>query len=227
MDGCSFVIKETPDQKLLVSDAFVIEEATGESRKLDVASGTALDTPMHFHDIEWAAEYPGNELEDKAAVRWVLKTYLIAVDPHTESLDLDRVALLDAATRSMSFPSVTRLAPADTPEEYLELRIRDSGLVIDTLQSLPDAEAVARSKLAGVPARSQLEVQLQVQLDGASGAEQEQDNYDDDAFDIIEDDSEDMSDFLIEVGDEDSDSEDGDFGEEGDDMAGDDDDDFD
>ena len=216
MDGCSFMIKETPDQKLVLADVFVTDDLTGQPKQLSTAPPAALDCPTSFHEIEWAAEYPGNDLEDKPAVRWVLKTYLIAEQTDEEGtglLDFDKVALLDAASQSISFPSVTRLAPENTPEELLELRIRENGLVIDTVESLPDAESVVRSKLAGVPAASRLETELLGGDVGQQAIEQSAlDAQDDDDDDIdvdirLEDDSEDLDDFM-DGGDEmDSDEE--------------------
>lgn len=239
MDGCSFMIKETPDQKLLIADAFVTDEVTGNPKQLTPAAPDSFSSPTSFQEIEWAAEFPGNEFEDRPAVRWVLKTYLIA-DAEDGSMDFERVALLDAATHSISFPSVTRLAPPGTPEELLELRIRESGLVIDTVESLPDAESVVRSKLSGVPSMSVLERELGeglVNVSGSgsgavagSGAGEEAGvgvggEDEDEAFDVsIEDDSDDLDDFL-DGGDE-IDSEDEEF--EGDDELDEDgDDDFD
>jgi len=218
MDGCSFMIKETPDQKLLIADAFVTDEVTGNSKQLTPAAPDSFSSPTSFQEIEWAAEFPGNEFEDRPAVRWVLKTYLIA-DAEDGSMDFERVALLDAATHSISFPLVTRLAPPGTPEELLELRIRESGLVIDTVESLPDAESVVRSKLSGVPSMSVLERELGeglVNVSGSgSGAGEEAGvgvgrEDEDEAFDVsIEDDSDDLDDFL-DGGDE-IDSEDEEF----------------
>ena len=230
MDGCSFMIKETADEKLVIADAFVTDELTGAPTQLSSAPPVSMEGPTSFQEIEWAAEYPGNDLEDRPASRWVLKTYLVA-EQAEGGLDFDRVALLDAATRSISFPSVTRLAPADTPEELLELRIRDSGLVIDTVESLPDAESVVRSKLNGVPASSRLETELLggdaghlVLGDGTQGDDQNEgdDDDEDDVDTIIVDDAEELDDFL-DVGDEiDSDDEefegDQEADEEGDDF---------
>jgi len=228
------MIKETPDQKLVLSDVFVTDELTGAPKQVSSTLPAGMDVPTTFHEIEWAAEYPGNDLEDKPPVRWVLKTYLIA-EQHDDSqqngsaLDFDRVALLDAASQSISFPSVTRLAPPGTPEELLELRIRESGLVIDAMDSLPDAEAVVRSKLAGVPATSRLEAEL---LGGDAGqqggqdvqaAQDDQDDDDSDGEMSLEDDSDDLDDFM-DGGDE-MDSDDEEF--EGDEDMDDDADDFD
>lgn len=223
MDGCSFMIKETTDQKLVIVDAFVTDDVTGAPTRLSTAPPPSLEGPTSFQEVEWAAEYPGNDLEDRPAARWVLKTYLIA-EQAEGGLDFDRVALLDAASQSISFPAVTRLAPVDTPEELLELRIRDNGLVIDTMESLPDAEAVVRSKLNGLPASSRLEAELlggdagqQAIGDGTQDAlmQNQDDEADDDDVDIIiDDDSEELDDFL-DVGDEiDSDDEEFDGDEE-------------
>ena len=221
LDGCSFMIKETPDQKLVVSDTFVTDGVTGEPKQLTQLAGlpASLSSPTSFQEIEWAAEYPGNELEDKPAVRWVLKTYLIA-EAEDGSLDFDRVVLLDAGTQSVSFPSVTRLAPEGTPGDLLELRIRESGLVIDTVESLPDAESVVRSKLAGLPATSVLEgegggaLEGTVLGEGVAGEEDEEE-----AFDAsIEDDSEDLDDFLDSGDGDEIDSDDEEFGDGEDDL---------
>ena len=122
----------------------------------------------------------------------------------------------------MSSCIVHRLAPPDTPEHLLQLRIRESGLTIDTMESLPGPEDVVRSKLAGVPAKSALEEALHREEDAAIDIDTRGDDDDDDIMTYEDGEDDNLSYFLVEV-DDDSDSEfdgeggDGDFEEENDD----------
>ena len=54
----------------------------------------------------------------------VLKMFLVKRDPATGTLDFGTVAVLDAEQRSVALAPVQRLAPPDTPEDILVLRIR-------------------------------------------------------------------------------------------------------
>ena len=224
MDGCTFLVKELPDQRLDLNDILVIDDVTQESKPVELHDAD-IPLPKVYHEVEWASHFPGNDLEDKPPMRWVLKVFLVAVES-TEPYRLDfdsTVYVLDAATGSISECPVTRLAPSDTPEELIQLRIRETGITIDRMDGLPCPETVVRSKLAGVPALSELEQQdvyTEVAIESSSGSsttasQQQQDDEDDImAYDEDEDDS--LSDFLVEV-DDDSDSEyDGDSGDFGD-----------
>lgn len=202
-----------------LNDVYVVDSVTEETRRPTTNPDTmpASIPPAMYHDVEWASFFPGNAFEDKEPITWVLKVYLIAIkstEPY--ELDFDNVFVLNAADGSVAKCPVKRLAPPDTPENMLQIRIREQGITIDTSESLPDPETVVQSKLDGVPAMSLLEQALEESMEYGSSdteehvtkAEEEQEedeeDMDDDAFDDEEDDS--LSDFLTEV-DDDSDSE--------------------
>jgi hypothetical protein len=231
MDGCTFLVKELPDQRLDLNDILVIDDVTQESKPVEWSKKPSAITPRIYQEVEWASEFPGNDLEDKPPMTWVLKVFLVAVESmEPYRLDFDStVYVLDAATGSISECPVTRLAPVDTPEELIQLRIRETGITIDRADGLPCPETVVRSKLAGVPALSELEQQDMNANDGMvdgvsddlliTGSQQDDE---DDVMSYEEDEDDSLSDFLVEV-DDDSDSEyDGDdFGDaDGDDDSG-------
>lgn len=218
MDGCTFLVKQVDGDKLDLSNVIVVDEMTQETTPAmvkDAHGSLASVSPQVYQEIEWASHFAGNAFEDKEPKTWVLKVYLVALDQSHEShrLDFDRVFVLDALDRSVSSCPVARLAPPDTPDHLLQLRIRDSGITIDTVDSLPDPEQVVRSKLAGVPAKSALEESLLREQQEEAALDGTQNNNDDNEADEEEDmieyeDGEDdnLSDFLVEV-DDDSDSE--------------------
>ena len=223
MDGCSFLVKQGSNETLdLSGGVLVVDEATQETRDAIIHDGSlASVSPRSYQEVEWASQFPGNAFEDKDPKQWVHKIYLIALDD-SKRLDFENVFLLDASDRSVSFCIVHRLAPPDTPEHLLQLRIRESGLTIDTMESLPGPEDVVRSKLAGVPAKSALEEALHREEDAAIDIDTRGDDDDDDIMTYEDGEDDNLSDFLVEV-DDDSDSEfdgeggDGDFEEENDD----------
>jgi len=98
LDGCEFLVADTPDGQLNLSETFVIEDATGKLERASTSGDIPADTQF-YHDAEWAGEYPGNILHDKPEKRWVTKVYLIALesmDPF--QLDMQQVFLLDGAS---------------------------------------------------------------------------------------------------------------------------------
>lgn len=203
-----------------LNDVYVVDNVTEETRRPTTNPDTmsASIPPAMYHDVEWASFFPGNEFEDKEPITWVLKVYLIAIKSNEPyELDFDTVFVLNAADGSIAKSRVKRLAPPDTPEHMLQIRIRESGITIDRTDSLPDPETVVRSKLEGVPAMSLLEEALEdgsgssdtKEHDGTRATKAEREHVEDeedqdDAFDDDDDDS--LSDFLTEV-DDDSDSE--------------------
>ncbi len=156
MDGCEFLISETPEGRLDLADAFVADAAGGAPARAaaeGVPSGAAA-----YAVAEWAAEYAGNDLEDRAAKRWVQRVYLVRVesdDPYR--LDLSAVFCADAATRALARCEVRWLAPPETPAAELRLRIRECGVTVDTVASLPGPEGVSAAARAGARATSALE----------------------------------------------------------------------
>lgn len=211
------LIAETPDRKLNLSETYVLDTATGDLERIAL-SGDIPAEPLWYEDAEWAAEYPGNVLEEKPEKRWVLRVYFIAVasiDPFR--VDMERVYLLDGARRTLSKLEVRRLAPPDTPPEELRVRIRDRSVVIDTATSLPGPEEVVRTAGRGLPALSKLEKEAiaagQSDEDSVAGSEADdeamvggqltsgEDDVDGASADVLYDDDT-LKDFLVEVDDE-------------------------
>jgi hypothetical protein len=156
MDGCEFLISETHEGRLDLADAFVADAAGGVPARA-AAEGVPAGAAA-YAVAEWAAEYAGNDLEDRAAKRWVQRVYLVRVeseDPYR--LDLSAVFCADAATRALARCEVRWLAPPETPAAELRLRIRECGVTVDTVASLPGPEGVSAAARAGARATSALE----------------------------------------------------------------------
>ena len=224
-------MRELPDSRLDLLDVFVVDGKTEKAARPNVTAGELPAEPAMYQDAEWASYFQGNVLEDKEPMKWVYKVYLLgikSVDPFT--LDLETIFVLDSSDGSVSRCQVKRLAPLDTPEELLTVRIRENGVTIDTEESVPCAEEVARSKIEGVPALSILEKSAAsegVEESSAAVAEESgiekdvmaADEDDDDAKDYDEDDDDTLNDFLVEI-DDDSDSEFDEFDDDGDGEEG-------
>lgn len=209
-----------------LTDVFVVEDTTEIAARPTVV-GEMPSIPGLFQDAEWYSYFPGNVIEDKEPITWVLKVYLIAVKTvNPYELDFENVFVLDSSDASVSRCLVERLAPDDTPRELLRIRIRETGITIDSEDGLPDPERVVKSKIAGVPAPSKLEMERQryaqdsdeigniVTAEGkdalaesASSRESSEDEERQEVEvqeDVFDDDT--LNDFLVEV-DDDSDSE--------------------
>jgi hypothetical protein len=213
-DGCTFLVKEEPDGRLVLGDSYVTDDLQDELER-PLIRGEIPSTPALYQDVEWSTHFDGNVFEDLEPQKWLLKVYFLAIaslDPY--SVDFNNIFCFDSADRSLCRCPVDWLAPPDTPEDYLRLRIRETGITVDTVDSLPDAEEVVRRKMANTPALSKLEEALQGkemddldavavedQADEIVVEEQEEQGFEDEE----EDDT--LSDFLVEVDDEDSDSE--------------------
>lgn len=157
LDGCEFFIESSPADELVLANTNYIDPVTGEFKKATL-HGDIPDRPCHYHEAEWFAEYGGNDLIGEEEQIWILKLYFISLaskDPYT--LDFENVFLLDAHERSLTRLPVERLAPPDTPDEFLRIRLRGMQVTIDDLRGLPDPEVVVQSHLLGVPAMSDLE----------------------------------------------------------------------
>eukprot|EP00889_Picochlorum_renovo_P008559 jgi/Picre1/35589/NNA_003050.t1 len=198
MDGCSFLVKEVDRESSILdlNDVYVVDSVTEETRRPTTNPDTmpASIPPAMYHDVEWASFFPGNEFEDKEPITWVLKVYLIAIkstEPY--ELDFDNVFLLNAADGSIAQCPVKRLAPPGTPEDMLQIRIREHGITIDTTESPGGIHGFIRYR-----GRQRLVTRAEEEQ------EEDEEDMDEDAFDEDEDDS--LSDFLTEV-DDDSDSE--------------------
>lgn len=157
--GCEFLVAQTLDGALDLSQTFVVDLTTGKAERAST-SGEIASTPAFYQPTEWASEYPGNIFEGKEAKRWVHRIYLIRIASHEPyRVDMETVYLLDAASGSLSRLEVRRLAPADTPENEIRARIRDRTVVIDTLNSVPTPEGVVQAAMMGRTAMSVLEAE--------------------------------------------------------------------
>ena len=204
-------MKEEPDGRLVLGDSYVTDDLQGELEP-PLIRGDIPSTPALYQDVEWSTHFDGNAFEDLEPQKWLLKVYFLAIaslDPY--SVDFNNIFCFDSADRSLCRCPVDWLAPAGTPDEYLRLRIRETGITVDTVDSLPDAEEVVRRKMANIPALSKLEEALQgketedleavVVEDQTDEIDAEEQEFEDEE----EDDT--LSDFLVEVDDDDSDSE--------------------
>lgn len=212
MQGCEFLVRQTPDGALSLAETFILDDNTGASQR-PTTIGDIPTEPMFFQPAEIANEYPGNILEGKDEKRTVLKVYLATIESFNPyKLDIEQFFLLDSAKRSVERLTVQRLAPADTPDHELRVRIRDRWVVIDTASSVPTPEAVVQAALAGGTAMSRLEQEARergvagVEESGVAGEGGQKSGdmegsgeYED--SDVLYDDDL-LKDFLVEVDDE-------------------------
>ena len=226
MQGCEFLVRQTPDGALDLADTFVLDENTGSSERASTV-GDIPSEPRFYQPAEVCVDYGGNILEGKDESRTVLRVYLATIlseDPY--KVDIEEFYMLDSANRSLEKLAIQRLAPADTPEHELRARIRDRWVVIDTERSLPSPEAAVQAAMAGGTAMSQLEEEARARGEetvpkagGASGKKDGATDGDEDESaeyenaDLLYDD-ELLKDFLVEVDDESE----TDFDEDGFDM---------
>lgn len=161
MQGCEFLVRQTPDGALCLAETFVVDDAGASTRAALVPAGGDIPAePQFFHPAEVAINYPGNIFEGKEARSTVLRVYLTAIQSiEPLRLDLQTVYLLDSAKRSVERLVVQRLAPLDTPEHELRVRIRDRWVVVDSAASLPTPEAVVQAAMVGAAAMSKLEAE--------------------------------------------------------------------
>jgi hypothetical protein len=218
MQGCEFLVRQTPDGALDLADTFIIDENTGASDRASTV-GDIPSEPRFYQPAEVCIEYGGNILEGKDETRTVLKVYLATiVSEEPYKVDLEDFYLLDSANRSLEKLKIQRLAPPDTPEHELRARIRDRWVVIDTATSLPSPEATVQAAMAGGTAMSTLEEEARARGEdvvptagGAAGASVSGKKASQDGEDGQSGDYEDpdllynddlLKDFLVEVDDE-------------------------
>jgi len=213
-DECTLLVKEEPDGRLVLGDSYVTDDLKDELER-PVMRGDIPSTPALYQDVEWSTHFDGNVLEDLEREEWLLKVYFVAIsslEPY--SIDFNNIFCFDSADRSLCHCPVDWLAPPDTPDDYLRLRIRETGITVDAVDSLPDVEEVVRRKLANMPALSKLEEALQGKEmeDLDSGLVEDQtvdidiEEQEEQEFEEEEEDDT-LSDFLVEVDDDDSDTE--------------------
>ena len=169
MQGCEFLVRQTPDGALALAETFIVDTATGASER-PTTIGSIPSEPMFFQPAEMATDYPGNVFEDKEEKRTVLKIYFAVIESlNPYKLGIERFYLMDSAKRSVEKLAVQRLAPPDTPEHELRVRIRDRWIVIDTASSVPTAEAVVQAALQGGTAMSRLEKEARDRGEAGAG----------------------------------------------------------
>ncbi|KAG7669793.1 hypothetical protein NADE_006040 [Nannochloris sp. 'desiccata'] len=157
MQGCEFLVRQTPDGALDLADTFVLDEATGSSDRASTV-GDIPSEPRFYQPAEVCIEYGGNILEGKDESRTVLRVYLARIlseEPY--KVGLDEFYMLDSANRSLEKLEIQRVAPIDAPEHELRARIRDRWVVIDTATSLPSPEDTVQAAMAGGTSMSKLE----------------------------------------------------------------------
>eukprot|EP00890_Picochlorum_soloecismus_P001219 jgi/Picsp_1/2098/NSC_05563-R1_hypothetical protein CHLNCDRAFT_135502 [Chlorella variabilis] len=209
MDECTLLVKEEPDGRLVLGDSYVTDGLQQELER-PVIGGDIPTTPALYQDVEWSTHFDGNVFEGLEPQKWILKVYFLAIaslDPY--SVDFNNIFCFDPADRSLCRCPVNWLAPPGTPDNYLRLRIRETGITVDTVDSLPDAEEVVRRKLANMPALSKLEEALQGKEMEETALVEDQTveiDIEEQVFDAEEEDDT-LNDFLVEVDDDDSDTE--------------------
>ncbi|KAL4429363.1 hypothetical protein ABPG77_005137 [Micractinium sp. CCAP 211/92] len=171
LEGCEFLVAESPDGQLDLQDSYVNTEVDGSSEGgVDYSSSAwrrpeGLDTvaqgQQRYLATPWYSYYPGDMIGGKEPKSWVWRYYLIpqvASEPEVQ-LSFDTIYVMDGKTATLSRCEVHRLAPPDTPPQDLRLRIRDDVVTIDTIESLPDWENAVKARINSTPALSQLEQQ--------------------------------------------------------------------
>lgn len=196
MEGCEFLVAESADGRLDLSDMYVTTDAptrvgfvVGDNPWGDEAEaagstggpGSVIDVspeqsyrrpegleelqppaPREYHAVPWTSYWSGDTVKEKAAKAWVWRYYLVPVATREPELRLDfdsELFMLDARSATVRRCEVHRLAPPDTPQHELRLRIRDEVVTIDTGESIPDWEDVVVARKSGHPSLSQLEQQ--------------------------------------------------------------------
>ena len=219
MQGCEFLVRQTPEGALALSDTFVIDAATGASQRASTNGTDIPSEPRFYQAAEFAIDYPGNILQDKEEKKTVLKVYLATIlsqEPY--KLDIEQFFLMDGAKKSLERLVVQRVAPADTPENELRIRIRDRWVVIDTATSVPSPELVVQASVLGGTAMSRLEEEARARgeaakqeargdeddvgdgVGGGRGGASAVEEYED-TSDVLYDD-ELLKDFLVEINDD-------------------------
>jgi hypothetical protein len=222
MQGCEFLVRQTPDGALDLADTFVLDESTGSSARASTVGDIPSD-PCFYQPAEVCIEYGGNILEGKDESKTVIRVYLARIlseEPY--KIGLDEFYMLDSANRSLEKLEIQRVAPEDTPEHELRARIRDRWVVIDTATSLPSPEETVQAAMAGGTSMSKLEQEARARGEdvvhssgsgapapaaagggkkaGNVGQDREDGDYEKDS-DLLYDD-ELLKDFLVEVDDE-------------------------
>lgn len=228
MQGCEFLVRQTPNGALDLADTFVLDESSGSSDRASTVGDIPSD-PRFYQPAEVCIEYGGNVLEGKDESRTVLRVYLARIlceEPY--KIGLDEFYMLDSANRSLEKLEIQRVAPVDTPEHELRARIRDRWVVIDTAMSLPSPEETVQAAMAGGTSMSKLEQEARARGEekvpassssaptgrtttaaatgggkkaGNAGQDGEEGEEEEEDSDILYDD-ELLKDFLVEVDDE-------------------------
>ena len=217
-EGGEFLVAEDSTGRLNLSETFVLNSLSGELERVE-AHGEICPEPTLYNVAEWGSEWEGNVFDDIPGKRWIMKIYFVPVastEPY--ELDLECVYVLDGTKKTLERLTVQRLAPPDTPEQDLRMRIRDDGVFLDVVYDLPGPEEIHRAMAAGVPAMSRLEKEaagLKEQEDddrsGMEGVKHEgsgdegEINEEEEEEDIYDDDN--LRDFMVEVDDEGMDDE--------------------
>lgn len=169
LEGCEFLVAETEGGALDLHDVYVTADVHPDGGgPLEDASYRRLEGHeevtrklQQYHVVPWFTEYRGDILKEKPGRTWLWKLYLVPLvseDPEPQ-LSFDDIYVLDATSASLQRCEVHRLAPPDTPQADLRLRIRQDIVTIDRIESIPTWEHAVQARMNGVPALSQLEMQ--------------------------------------------------------------------
>lgn len=153
LEGCEFLVAQMEDGRLDLRDVYVLDEEAGVFARPET-TGDMPEEPAQYVQVPWREEYLGDRSNGKDAYHRDLKMFLIH-DNSTEDggmLDLERVFVLDAASRSVAKEEVVRETASDNPLDLI-LRIREGKLTLERTDTIPVPEAVVQAAEAGTEAR--------------------------------------------------------------------------
>ncbi|KAG1674729.1 hypothetical protein FOA52_013564 [Chlamydomonas sp. UWO 241] len=140
MDGVDFLVAETPDGRINLSDAYYFDKAISMYAR-PVVKGDLPAGPRHLQIIPWVERRSPDSLKGKEGMVKMKKVYMLGVAaPEPEYRpQLDEVYCFQASTRTLSRCKVTTIG---TPTDPV-LRIRADGITIEDSSTAPNPSAVS------------------------------------------------------------------------------------
>lgn len=120
-----FQVRKEEDGRLDLSQVTLLDRTTGQKSPAHLLSALP-ERPLHFFDLPWQSEFLGNVLQDEPPQTWTWAWYLVAQrgPSRRDGLDLECVYRLDGCDGTVERCDVLRVAPPETPESDLILRIK-------------------------------------------------------------------------------------------------------
>ena len=118
-------MRKEEDGRLDLSQVTILDRTTGQKSPPHLLSALP-ERPLHFFDLPWQSEFLGNVLQDEPPQTWTWAWYLVAQrgPSRRDGLDLECVYRLDGRDGTIERCDVLRVAPPETPESDLILRIK-------------------------------------------------------------------------------------------------------